>query len=33
MIMVVGTIVVAGISGYIGSKMLKKQFEKAGITA
>lgn len=32
-IMVVGTIIVAGISGCIGSKMLKKQFEKAGITA
>lgn len=32
-VMYVGTILVAGISGYIGSKMLKKQFEKAGITA
>lgn len=32
-IMVVGTIIVACISGYIGSRMLKKQFEKAGITA
>lgn len=32
-IMLVGTIVVAGISGFIGSKLLRKQFEKAGITA
>lgn len=32
-LMYVGTIVVASISGYVGSKMLKKQFEKAGITA
>lgn len=32
-VMYVGTILVAGISGYVGSKMLKKQFEKAGITA
>ena len=32
-VMYIGTILVAGISGYVGSKMLKKQFEKAGITA
>ena len=32
-IMVVGTVLVAAVSGCIGSKMLKKQFEKAGITA
>lgn len=32
-VMYAGTILVAGISGYVGSKMLKKQFEKAGITA
>lgn len=32
-IMLLGTILVAGISGYIGSRMLKKQFEKAGIIA
>ena len=29
----VGTILVAGLSGLVGSKLLKKQFEKAGITA
>ena len=27
------TLVVAWVSGYIGTKLLKKQFEKAGITA
>lgn len=32
-IMVVGTALVAGISGLVGSRLLKKQFEKAGITA
>lgn len=32
-IMIVGTILVAGFSGLVGSKLLKKQFEKAGITA
>ena len=32
-IMIVGTILVSGISGLVGSKLLKKQFEKAGITA
>lgn len=32
-IMIVGTILVAGISGLVGSKLLKKQFVKAGITA
>ena len=32
-IMIVGTILVAGLSASLGSKLLKKQFEKAGITA
>jgi len=32
-VMIVGTILVAWISGFVGSKLLKKQFEKAGITA
>ncbi|SHH82679.1 energy-coupling factor transport system substrate-specific component [Sporobacter termitidis DSM 10068] len=32
-IMIVGTILVAWLSGFIGSKLLKKQFEKAGIIA
>lgn len=32
-VMVVGTFVMAAISGFIGSKLLKNQFEKAGITA
>lgn len=32
-VMLAGTVLVAVISGCIGSKMLKKQFEKAGITA
>lgn len=31
-IMIVGTLLVAGVSGAVGSKLLKKQFEKAGIT-
>lgn len=31
--MLVGTALVALLSGFIGSKLLKKQFEKAGITA
>ncbi len=31
--MVVSTVLVALLSGFIGSKLLKKQFEKAGITA
>lgn len=31
-IMLVGTILAAAISAFIGCKMLKKQFEKAGIT-
>ncbi len=31
-IMIVGTILVAWLSGFVGSKLLKKQFEKAGIT-
>ena len=32
-IMIVGTIFAAGLSGYVGSRLLKKQFEKAGITS
>ena len=32
-VIVVGTLVIAAFSGWIGGKMLKKQFEKAGITA
>ena len=32
-IMLAGTVLVAAFSGCIGSKLLKKQFEKAGITA
>ena len=32
-IMIVGTALIAGLSGFVGSKLLKKQFEKAGITA
>lgn len=32
-VMVIGTVLVAGLSGFAGSKLLKKQFEKAGITA
>lgn len=32
-IMIVGTVIVGLLSGFIGSKLLKKQFEKAGITA
>ena len=32
-IMFAGTIIVAGLSGLAGKKLLKKQFEKAGITA
>ena len=31
--MLIGTIVIALFSGFVGSKLLKKQFEKAGITA
>ena len=31
--MLIGTILVALFSGFVGSKLLKKQFEKAGITA
>ncbi len=31
--MLVGTVLVAWLSGFVGSKLLKKQFEKAGITA
>lgn len=32
-IMLVGTVIVAGLSGLVGCHLLKKQFEKAGITA
>ena len=32
-VIAVGTLVIAACSGWIGGKMLKKQFEKAGITA
>ena len=31
--MYVGTFLVAFLSGWVGKKLLKKQFEKAGITA
>ena len=31
--MLIGTIVIALFSGFVGSKLLKKQFERAGITA
>lgn len=31
--MLVGTVLIALLSGFVGSKLLKKQFEKAGITA
>ena len=32
LIMLVGTVLAAAVSAFIGCKMLKKQFEKAGIT-
>lgn len=32
-VIIIGTVVIAGLSGFVGSKMLKKQFEKAGIIA
>ncbi|PWJ49418.1 MptD family putative ECF transporter S component [Faecalicatena contorta] len=32
-IMIVGTVLIAWLSGFVGSRLLKKQFEKAGITA
>ncbi|MBP1736789.1 MAG: hypothetical protein H6Q60_670 [Oscillospiraceae bacterium] len=32
-VIIAGTITVAAFSGWVGSKLLKKQFEKAGITA
>lgn len=32
-VILIGTLAIAAFSGWIGSKMLKKQFEKAGITA
>ena len=31
--MLIGTVLIALLSGLVGSKLLKKQFEKAGITA
>lgn len=33
LIILIGTLTAAALSGWIGTKMLKKQFEKAGITA
>lgn len=32
-VILLGTVAVAALSGFVGSKLLKKQFEKAGITA
>ena len=32
-VILIGTLVIAAASGFVGSKLLKKQFEKAGITA
>ena len=32
-IMVLGTFAVAALSGFIGSRLMKKQFEKSGVTA
>lgn len=32
-VILLGTIVIAALSGFVGTKLLKKQFEKAGITA
>lgn len=32
-VIIAGTLAVAALSGWVGGKMLKKQFEKAGITA
>ena len=32
LIMLAGTVIAAAVSAYVGCKMLKKQFEKAGIT-
>ena len=32
-VILLGTIVIAAFSGFVGEKLLKKQFEKAGITA
>ena len=32
-IMIIGTIVIGALSGFVGSKLLRKHFEKAGITA
>ena len=32
-VILLGTVVIAIVSGLIGRKLLKKQFEKAGITA
>jgi energy-coupling factor transport system substrate-specific component len=32
-VILLGTVLVAGFSAFVGVKLLKKQFEKAGITA
>ena len=32
-VIIIGTLAIAAFSGWIGGKLLKKQFEKAGITA
>lgn len=32
-VIMIGTLAIAAFSGWIGGKLLKKQFEKAGITA
>lgn len=32
-VIIAGTLAVAAFSGWVGGKMLNKQFEKAGITA
>ena len=32
-VMVIGTLLLAALSGWVGTRLLKKQFEKAGITA
>ena len=32
LIMLVGTVLAAAVSAFVGCKMLKKQFEKAGLT-
>jgi len=32
-VIIIGTLAIAAFSGWIGGKLMKKQFEKAGITA